>query len=192
VRHNGLVCANYLSIAGYKVRVIEAQDVAGGGAVTSEFATGFKVSGLAHLFHGLDPQILKDIGLQSTDFELGPEVKTIALAANGNHLLIGKDSVIGEALSEEDKHAYKEFKQEYYGFAKALKPLLLNKPGRLKNMDRADKFTFVKMGWGLRFGLGVDAMREFLRVGGINIYDVLKSHLSNEGFLFSRSAHHRY
>ena len=177
--HNGLVCANYLSIAGYKVRVLEAQNVAGGGAVTSEFATGFKVSGLAHLFHGLDPQILKDIGLQSTDFELGPEVKTIALAANGNHLLIGKDSVTGEALSEEDKHAYKEFKQEYYGFAKALKPLLLNKPGRLKNMDRADKFTFAKVGWGLRFGLGVDAMREFLRVGGINIYDVLNEKIEN-------------
>ena len=110
--HNGLVCAIYLSIAGYKVRVLEAQDVAGGGAVTSEFAQGFKISGLAHLFHGLDPEILKDIGMQSTNFELGPEIKTIALATNGNHLLIGKDSVNGAGLSEEDKQTYKEFKQE--------------------------------------------------------------------------------
>ena len=177
--HNGLICAIYLSIAGYKVRVLEAQDVAGGGAVTSEFAPGFKISGLAHLFHGLDPEILKDIGMQSTNFELGPEIKTIALATNGNHLLIGKDSVNGAGLSDEDKQTYKEFKQEYFGFAKALKPLLMNKPPRLKNMDKADKFTFAKLGWGLRFGLGVDAMREFLRVGGINIYDVLNEKIGN-------------
>merc|ERR1711965_65130 len=40
-------------------------------------------------------------------------------------------------------------------------------------MDRGDKFTLAKLGWSLRFGLGADSMREFLRVGGINIYDVL-------------------
>ena len=49
----------------------------------------------------------------------------------------------------------------------------MNKPPRLKDMDFKDKITLAKLGWKLRFGLGAESMSEFLRVGGINIYDVL-------------------
>ena len=51
--------------------------------------------------------------------------------------------------------------------------MTMNKPPRLKDMDRKDKFTLARLGWSLRFGLGAASMSEFLRVGGINIYDVL-------------------
>ncbi|HWP16958.1 MAG TPA: FAD-dependent oxidoreductase, partial [Xanthobacteraceae bacterium] len=35
--HNGLVCAAYLAMAGYKVVVLERRGVVGGAAVTEEF-----------------------------------------------------------------------------------------------------------------------------------------------------------
>ena len=55
---------------------------------------------------------------------------------------------------------------------------MINRPPRLKDMDRKDKFTLAKLGWSLRFGLGTESMRG-LRVGGINIYDVLNETFDN-------------
>jgi phytoene dehydrogenase-like protein len=58
---------------------------------------------------------------------------------------------------------------------------MMNKPPRLKDMDGKDLFTLARLGGKLRFGLGKDSMREFLRVGGINIYDVLNEVFDNPG-----------
>ena len=45
--HNGLVCASYLARAGYRVKVLEAREVAGGGVAKHQFAQGFHSPGLA-------------------------------------------------------------------------------------------------------------------------------------------------
>ncbi|MGK0501103.1 MAG: phytoene dehydrogenase-like protein [Oceanicoccus sp.] len=105
--------------------------------------------------------------------QTGAAIETITLDAAGNHLTLGINDIAGAELSAKDIDAYKAFKQEFRDYASALEPLMMNKPPRLKNMDKKDKFTLAKLGWKLRFGLGADAMSEFFRVGGINIYDVL-------------------
>jgi phytoene dehydrogenase-like protein len=171
--HNGLVCASYLAKAGYSVEVLEARSSVGGGAATTQFGDGFQVSGLAHVLHSLHPTVCKDLKLAESGLDTGAVIETIALDAMGNHLTLGKNDVAGSGLSAKDIEAYSEFKQEFRDYASALEPLMMNKPPRLKNMDNKDKFTLAKLGWKLRFGLGGDAMSEFLRVGGINIYDVL-------------------
>ncbi len=171
--HNGLVCASYLARAGYAVQILEASESLGGGAATHSFADGYKVSGLAHVLYGLNPKVSKDLNLAGAGLDVGPAVDTIALDRQGRHLVISPDSVAGEGLSAEDTSAYVSFKQEFRAYAAALEPLMMNTPPRLKDMDRKDKFTLAKLGWKLRFGLGASSMREFLRVGGINIYDVL-------------------
>ena len=168
--HNGLVCATYLAKEGHNVTVLEARDSVGGGASKHIFAEGYHVSGLAQVLHPLNPKIVKELGLNVKKAEA---IDTISLAEDGNHMVLGSDTVKGGNLSADDIAAYKDFKKEFRKYAKALEPLAMNKPPRLKDMDNRDKFTLAKLGWSLRFGLGASSMREFLRVGGINIYDVL-------------------
>ena len=178
--HNGLVCAAYLAKAGMRVTVLEAREQVGGGASTHEFAEGFRVSGLAHILHSLHPGVRKDLGLEACGLGEGQAIDTISLDKQGDHLFLGKDSVEGAGLSEADRQAYTAFKQEFRAYAGALEPLSMNKPPRLKDMDFGDKITLAKLGWKLRFGLGADSLREFLRVGGINIYDVLNDVFEDE------------
>lgn len=171
--HNGLVCATCLARAGYEVQIIEARETVGGGASTREFADGFRTSGLAQVCYPLHPKIARDIGLDAKGSKPGVGIDTISLGRDGQHLTLSADTVSGAGLSDADAQAYSSFKQEFRRYAKALEPMMMNKPPRLKDMDNTDKLTLAKLGWKLRFGLGATSMQEFLRVGGINIYDVL-------------------
>ena len=171
--HNGLVCASYLARADYKVQILEARALIGGGASTISFAEGYKVSGLAHILHCLNPKVCKDLDLAGAGLETGTPVNTITLDRDGHHLTLAANAVSGDGLSRDDIEAYNSFKKEFLGYAKVLEPLMMNKPPRLKDMDLKDKFTLASLAWKLRFGLGANSMRELLRVGGINIYDVL-------------------
>ena len=177
--HNGLVCATYLAKAGFRVQVLEARETAGGGASAYQFAEGYQVSGLAHVLHPLNPTITKDLDLVGAGLIPGKAINTISLGRDGRHLTLGTNTVTGSGLSSEDATAYTTFKAEFHAYARAMEPLAMNKPPRLKDMDRKDMFTLGKLGWSLRFGLGAASMSEFLRVGGINIYDVLNETIDN-------------
>lgn len=178
--HNGLVCATYLAKSGYTVQILEARDTVGGGASTRTFSDGFKVSGLAHILHSFSPKVCKDLGLMRSGLKSGAAIDTISLDRGGRHLTLKADIVSGEELSSDDTQAYSAFKKEFRDYVKALEPMTMNKPPRLKDMDTKDKFTLAKLGWKLRFGLGTTSMREFMRVGGINIYDVLNEVFDDE------------
>jgi phytoene dehydrogenase-like protein len=179
--HNGLVCGTYLAKAGYSVEIIEARDRIGGTAAPREFADGFTAPGLAHVAHGFSSSIAKDLGLPDlSDARIG-SLDTIALSESGNHLTLSDDTVSGADLTAVDRREFQQFKREFKRYASALEPLIMNKPPRLKDMDFKDKLTLAKIGMKLRFGLGKRAMREFLRVGGANIYDVLNECFDHDG-----------
>ncbi|MDH5736915.1 MAG: NAD(P)/FAD-dependent oxidoreductase, partial [Gammaproteobacteria bacterium] len=176
--HNGLVCASYLAKAGYDVTVLEARSETGGGLSTREFAEGYRVSGLAHVCYPFPEVIAREIGLAKA--RSGNTLDTVSLGLDGRHLRFSGNNVKGERLSADDISAYSAFKKEFHRYADALMPLIMNKPPRLKDMDRKDMLTLAKLGWKLRFGLGAETMSEFLRVGGINIYDVLNELIDDE------------
>ena len=171
--HNGLICATYLANVGFDVQVLEARDKVGGGAASRCFAEGYTSPSLSIAGYGINKKICKDLNLKFSSNTSQHRKDTIALDSQGNHLTLSDGSVSGKSLSQSDIDAYRAFKLEFRSYAKALQPLMMNKPPRLKDMDRQDKKTLAKLGWSLRFGLGTKSMREFLRVGGINIYDVL-------------------
>jgi phytoene dehydrogenase-like protein len=175
--HNGLVCAAYLAKAGKKVTVLEAAGQVGGAAATREFAPGFRAS-CAHLLYLLDQDISKDLALESNGLSIARSgLETIALAADGGHITIGSDNVDGGGLSSEDKAAYAEYRRFMSKFAAIIGGMHNLVPPRI-TQERGDLIALGKLALKVRM-LGRDDMREFLRIGGINIYDILKENFDN-------------
>src|ERR1700704_2106835 len=94
--HNGLVCAAYLARAGRKVLVLEAGKTIGGAAITREFAPGYKVSAVAHLWNLLDPTIDKELGLAGHGLSYSKTaLSTVALSMQGRPLIINGNEILG-------------------------------------------------------------------------------------------------
>ena len=181
VGHNGLVCAAYLAKGGQKVLVLERSEQVGGAAITREFAPGFKVSACAHILHMLQPKIVRELKLKTHGLNLnGPPIETISLAADGNKLTICRYNIEGAEISDTDKVAYTRFIKRMERHARALAPQLLKTPLRLANAGFGNVIKLAGMGWDIRFGLGKKRMRDFLRIIGMNIHDLLDEVFESE------------
>lgn len=178
--HNGLVCAAYLARAGMQVLCLESSDMVGGLSASRTIADNYHFPGLAHTAYPVNAAIRRKLQLDFFGYKPGKAVETIGLKQDGQHLVIGPDSVSGYAISKADRLAYLEFRRRYLGFAKAIRPLLENKAPRLKDMKFADTKTLARLGWNIRLGLGRESMYEFLRVVAINIYDVLNETFNDD------------
>src|SRR5690349_14123274 len=93
--HNGLVAAGLLAKAGKKVIVLEASDAVGGGARTREFHPGYKASGLAHIVNRLAPEVVNELGLDTSLFTSDMAPTVVLDANNGPAVLRG---AYGESL----------------------------------------------------------------------------------------------
>lgn len=176
--HNALVCAAYLSRAGHQVTIFEASDHVGGAASTREFAPGFRVSAAAHLLYLLDPAIEKELDLATHGLEIAKQdMQTISLSEDGAHVRISGHEV--EGVSEQDREAMKEYRRKMQCFAGVIGGLNNRIPARLGTTDRSDLLELARLGLNIR-RLGKTDMREFLRIAGINIYDVLQELFDSE------------
>jgi phytoene dehydrogenase-like protein len=172
--HNGLVCAAYLAKAGRKVLVLEASDRVGGAAVTREFAPGFRVSACAHLSYLLDASISRELKLAEHGLKSArTNLRTVALAADGEPLLINGAVIEAGAVADADRAALADYRASMLKFARVLGKQHNRKPPRIAGGGRTDAMAAAMLGFDIR-RLGRDSMREFLRVAGINIFDVLE------------------
>jgi phytoene dehydrogenase-like protein len=165
--HNGLVCASFLARAGRSVLVLEANSRLGGAAATREFAPGFRVSAAAHLCHALPAALISELKLESHGLQWAASaMPTSALLTDAPPLALG-------AADGPDAAAYATYVARMRRFAAALAPVLAAVPPRLGTKDWSDRLALLRLGWQIR-RLGRTDMRELLRIGGMNVYDLLE------------------
>jgi phytoene dehydrogenase-like protein len=176
--HNGLVCAAMLARGGRSVLVLEAAKHVGGAALTREFAPGFRVSAGAHLLHLMPAQLLRELRLESHGLEWAAQaMATTALVPGGAPLGLS-DAGAGQGLSAADAQAYSVYTARMRRFAAALVPMFSRVPPRLGTTAWADRLALLRIGWQIR-RLGRRNMRELLRIGGMNVHDLLEENFDS-------------
>jgi phytoene dehydrogenase-like protein len=82
-------------------------------------------------------------------------------------------------VSAADAGAYGGYAERMQRFGRTLWPILSQVPPRLGTSDWRDRLGLLRTGWQIR-KLGRRDMRELLRIGGMNAFDLLNEHFSSE------------
>ena len=131
--HNGLVCANYLARAGWRVLVLERRDLVGGAAVSEELWPGYTVSTASYVVSLLLPEIERDLELEQYGYKvLARNPSSFTPTDDGRYLMLGPDRQFSRReiakFSEKDAEAYPRYEALLERVAECLEPVLSRTP----------------------------------------------------------------
>ena len=140
--HNGLVCANYLAQAGWKVLVLERRSVVGGACVTEEPWPGYKVSTASYVVSLLLPEIERDLELARHGYRvLKRSPSSFTPLDDGRYLMMGSDPELNRReigkFSPRDAEAYPRYEELLTRVAECLEPVLSATPPDLLPLPAA-------------------------------------------------------
>jgi len=176
--HNGLVCAAYLARGGRRTLVVEAADHVGGAAMTREFAPGFRVSAGAHVLDCLPLDLMGELELERNGLQfVARGLATVALGQGRSSIVLADGGI--EGVQAGDAAAYGRFSRQMRRFAGVLDRVDRMAPFRLSLGGWQERLDAARLAWAIR-GLGRHDMREFLRVVGMNAYDLLTDQFDSD------------
>jgi len=131
--HNGLVCANYLARAGWKVLVLERRPVIGGACVTEALWPGFKVSTASYVVSLLLPEVERDLELARYGYRvLKRSPSSFTPLEDGRYLLLGSDREFNcrqiAKFSDRDAARFPQYESLLEQVAECLEPVLTATP----------------------------------------------------------------
>lgn len=181
--HNGLVCANYLAMAGKKVRVLERRDVVGGAAVTEEFHPGFKNSVASYTVSLLNPKIIDDLKLHDHGLSIvHRKVNNFWPHEDDNFLafVLGEENLKQEIaqFSASDAQALERYFRDTGMVADIIRDFLLETPPNVGS-GLKDIFKAAKFGNRLR-KLCIEDQRIITDIFTKNVSDFLDYYFENE------------
>jgi phytoene dehydrogenase-like protein len=92
---------------------------------------------------------------------------------------LGRDTVTGGDITSSEQAVYRDFQNKLRRYAKIVQKTFMKRPPRLVHKDVKDLMNLASLGLSVRM-LGREDMRELLRIGAINIYDVLQEDFQSE------------
>jgi phytoene dehydrogenase-like protein len=160
--HNGLVCANYLAMKGWKVLVLEKRDLVGGCCVTEEIAPGYKVSTAAYVVSLLLPEIVEDLQLKSYGYKTLPRnPSAFTPFDDGRYLFLGPDQKANyneiKKFSLQDAKAFAEYEaflervaQQIESVLSLRSPDLLPLPSTWRRISLRKRLSDLRIGWEMK------------------------------------------
>lgn len=131
--HNGLVCANYLAQAGWKVLVLERRSVIGGACVSEPIWPGYKVSTASYVVSLLLPEVIRDLELERHGYRvLKRTPSSFTPLEDGRYLLLGSDQEFNRQqiakFSARDAANFADYESLLEQIAECLEPVLSATP----------------------------------------------------------------
>ena len=183
--HNSLVCAAYLSKAGYKVLVLEGRPTIGGGCKTAEVCLrGFKEDLCSSVHSGIQSNpLLRDNELNLRDYGLeyiDPDPILYTQFADGSSIALWKDldRTCAEyaRISKKDAETYRRLFAEFKAYSEAAAANRSGAPGS----SAAGAASIPHSGvWQRRFAMsGYDLVRELFEDDRIRTFHLGVGHFS--------------
>ena len=181
--HNGLVCANYLAMAGKKVKIFESRGIIGGAAVTEEFHPGFRNSVASYTVSLLNPKVISDLELNKYGLQIvHRKVNNFWPHKNGNCLaFLLDDNKLRKEISQfsiEDSKALDRYFRDINMVADLIREFLLETPPNVGSGIK-EIFKTIKFGNRLR-KLSIEDQRIVMDIFTKSVSDFLNNYFENQ------------